>query len=53
MNKLVQFLKDEEGVDLAEYALLLGIITIAVASVITLFGSAISTSITNASNVIK
>ena len=53
MKKLISFLKDEDGVDMAEYALLLGIITVAIAAVITTFGSAISTSITNASGVIK
>lgn len=53
MNSLFTFIIDEEGADLAEYALLLGIITIAIASVITTFGSKISTSITNATNVIK
>ena len=53
MNKLVQFIKDEEGASMAEYALLLGLITVAVATVITAFGSKISTAITNATNVIQ
>ena len=53
MKSLINFIKDEEGADLAEYAILLGIITIAIASVITAFGSKIATSITNATNVIK
>ena len=53
MKNLFNFIQDEEGADLAEYALLLGIITIAIASVITTFGSKIGTSITNATNVIK
>ena len=53
MNSLLNFIKDEEGVDFAEYALLLGIITIAIASVITAFGTKIGTSITNATTVIK
>ena len=53
MKSLFDFIKDEEGVDLAEYALLLGIITIAIASVITTFGSKIGTSITNATNVLN
>ena len=53
MNSLLNFIKDEEGADFAEYALLLGIITIAIASVITAFGSKISASVTNATNVLN
>ena len=53
MNSLFDFIKDEEGVDLAEYCLLLGIITIAIASAISLFGAKLETSVTNATNVIK
>ena len=53
MNKLIQFLKDEEGASMAEYALLLGLITVAIATVITAFGSKIGTVITNATNVLK
>lgn len=53
MNGLLNFIKNEEGADLAEYALLLGIITIAIASVITTFGSKIGTSVTNATSVLK
>ena len=53
MNSFLNFINDEEGVDLAEYALLLGIITIAIAAVITTFGSKLETSVTNATNVIK
>ncbi len=53
MKSLLNFICDEEGADLAEYAILLGIITIAIASVITTFGSKISTSITNATNVLN
>ena len=53
MNFLRKILKEEEGADLAEYALLLGIITIAVASAITAFGTKISGSITNATNIIQ
>ncbi len=51
MNSLLNFIKDEDGVDLAEYALLLGIITIAIASAITLFGTKLETAVTNATNV--
>ena len=53
MNSLLFFIKNEDGVDMAEYALLLGIITIAVAAVITAFGSKIETAVTNASNVLN
>ena len=50
MNSLLFFIKNEEGVDLAEYAILLGIITIAIAAVITAFGTKIGESVTNATN---
>ncbi len=53
MNKLVQFIKDEEGASMAEYALLLGLITVAIATVITAFGSKLSTVVTNATGVLK
>ena len=53
MNKLVQFLKDEEGASMAEYALLLGLITVAIATVITAFGTMIGTVVTTATNVLK
>ena len=53
MNSFLNFIKDEDGVDLAEYAILLGIITIAIATVITAFGTKLETLITNATNVIK
>ena len=53
MNKLVQFLKDEEGASMAEYALLLGLITVAIATVITAFGAKIGTVVTNATTVLK
>ena len=53
MNKLVQFLKDEEGASMAEYALLLGLITVAIATIVTAFGTKIGTVITNATNVLN
>ncbi len=53
MNKLIQFLRDEEGASMAEYALLLGLITVAIATVITAFGTKLSTVVTNATNVLK
>ena len=39
---LNRFLRDEEGASMAEYALLLGVITVALITVITLFRNAIS-----------
>ena len=53
MNKLVQFIKDEEGASMAEYALLLGLITVAIATVITAFGAKLGTVITSATTVLK
>jgi pilus assembly protein Flp/PilA len=37
-----KFVRDEEGASMAEYALLLGVITVALITVITLFRNAIS-----------
>ena len=53
MNKLVEFLRAEEGASMAEYALLLGLITVAIATVITAFGTKLGTVVTNATNVLK
>ena len=53
MKFLVNFVREEEGASMAEYALLLGLITVAVATVITTFGTKISTVITNATGVLK
>ena len=53
MNKLIQFLRDEEGASMAEYALLLGLITVAIATVITAFGAKLGTVVTNATAVLK
>ncbi len=39
---MARFLNDEEGASMAEYALLLGVITVALITVITLFRNAIS-----------
>ena len=50
MKSLVHFLKDEEGASMAEYALLLGLITVAIATVVTAFGTRISGVVTNATN---
>ncbi len=53
MSKVIQFIKDEEGASMAEYALLLGLITVAIATVITTFGTKLRTVVTNATNVLK
>ncbi len=53
MSSLLNFIKDEEGASMAEYALLLGIVTVAIVTVLTAFGSKVSTSITNATDAIK
>ena len=37
MKTLVKFIKDEEGATMAEYALLLGLVTVAIATVIATF----------------
>ena len=53
MKNLIQFLKDEEGASMAEYALLLGLITVAIATVITAFGTKISGVITRATGALQ
>ena len=53
MQNLVRFLKDEEGASMAEYALLLGLITVAAAMVITTLGGKITTAIDNAGQAFK
>lgn len=53
MNKLFHFINDEEGASMAEYALLVGLITVAVATVITAFRTSLSNSFTQASNTLN
>lgn len=48
MEKLTSFFKDEEGATLAEYGLLVGVILIAVASIVTTMGTNINKTISNA-----
>lgn len=50
MKTVMNFLRDEAGASMAEYALLLGLITVAIATVVTAFGTRISGVITNATN---
>ncbi len=49
MYSLVNFIKDEEGATIAEYALLLGLILVAVVTVVTAFGTNISSAVSKAS----
>ena len=53
MYNFISFITDEEGASMAEYALLLGLITVAIATVITAFGAKLGTVITNATNVLN
>ena len=53
MKILCQLVKNEEGASMAEYALLLGLITVAVAGVITVFGGRIAAVFTNATNTLQ
>ena len=50
---MINFLRDEEGASMAEYALLLGLLTVAVAVVITTLGSRICNAISKASTAIN
>ena len=50
MKMLIQLLRDEEGASMAEYALLLGLITVAIATLVQAFGTRIGTVVTNATN---
>lgn len=53
MKKVLGFLRDDEGASMAEYALLLGLITVAIATVITAFGSRIQGVFVRATNAIQ
>ena len=53
MKILIKFLKDEEGASMAEYALLLGLITVAAATVIGTLGTKITTAIDTAGQTFK
>lgn len=48
MNTLVRFIKDEEGATMAEYALLLGLVTVAIATVIATFRGQLAAQFTRA-----
>jgi pilus assembly protein Flp/PilA len=53
MSRIVSYLKDETGASAAEYALLLAIVTAALATAVTGLGGAIKGAITNATGVIN
>lgn len=48
MDTIIKFIRDEEGASMAEYALLLGLIAVGVASVIVTMRGSIKTIFTNA-----
>ena len=48
MNSIIGFLVDEEGATMAEYATMLGLITVVLVTVITALGTRISTVISKA-----
>lgn len=52
MNKLISFFNDEDGTSMAEYALLLGLITVAVATTATALGTRIRGAVSKATTAI-
>ena len=50
MKTLVRFLKDEEGASMAEYALLIGLITVAMITVLQTFQGKLSATFNAAGN---
>jgi pilus assembly protein Flp/PilA len=52
VKHIVRFMREEEGASAAEYALLVGLITVAMATVVTTLGTAIITAIGNAATAI-
>ncbi len=49
INNIINLIKDEEGATIAEYALLLGLILVAVVTVVTAFGTNISSAVSKGS----
>ena len=49
MNLIAKFFVDEEAATVAEYALLLGLVLVAVTTIVTAFGTRINSTISNAS----
>ena len=52
LNAIRRFVKEEDGASAAEYALLVGLITVAMAVGVVAFGAAINTAIANATQAI-
>jgi pilus assembly protein Flp/PilA len=50
LNAIRQFVKEEDGASAVEYAILLGIMGIAVAALVIPLGAAVGVSLTNATN---
>ena len=53
MKNIFQFIKDEEGASMAEYALLIGLIAVALATVISAFRTSMQSSFTRASDTLN
>ena len=53
MQTIRQFMKEEEGLAAAEYAILLGMIAVALIAAVTTFSNAIANALGNAGNVIS
>jgi len=52
MNKIMRFIKDEEGLEMVEYAIIGGIISVAAIIAIGLIGTAVSTKFTAIQNAV-
>lgn len=52
LNAIRQFVKEEEGASAVEYAILLGIMGVAVAALVIPLGTAVGVSLTNATTAI-
>ena len=52
-NSLRRFVREEEGASLAEYALLLGVITVALITVLTTFRASIANLFTRTTNTLN
>jgi pilus assembly protein Flp/PilA len=53
MQRIVDFLKNEDGLAVTEYGLLLALVAVAVISVVKAFGTQLSTMFNNATNSLK
>lgn len=52
MNKLMKFFKDEEGLELVEYAVMLALIVIGIVVTITLLGQRVNSKFSQAASAI-